>query len=563
MLVEWVILIVDEILFKVLKDDHLNIILKFSNDLINVFYPLTFVALPIVLTIFNFIYKERKAISYQTLQPHKKTLNYFVWGTIVFNLIIYLLIYINSLIHNKDFEISSNIVAVSVFLSFFLIIILMIITYIKLWNSINIFKLVEKHIKIGNKRVHNIEKVINKKILFSNLKKKRLRKYLVEYGISNQIIGQVLLAQMEYNLTTSFSETLNTYFENQRSFFELVNHKYATEILEYYGYNSKSKVYNETLDINLMILDKIAETMKRNEIDIILSQYTYLIPGKFEPSDTIYEKDKAYTDNMHHIYLQEERHFYKNLIYAYETVSLQTEFEKNSFLNELLLKSNDSYVYLKAVNIFSLYTVLIIKSVYSKDLKVLTNFVNLAITLENNERINHSIKDSEVSYSYNTSLAKLLIVAILKSIELGHNSCTGFLIKVAVNHQDSINLNETVTEFYKVMAKQVQNNTLDVEVNLKTEDVNEVLLKDMNFKVNISSRSWDYCYYKMVHLINKQQIYMFDLHLLSFRHNDILDTEAFPTEHSSRVNRSYMDNKLNNMSKEYGMVSLVVTDKLK
>src|SRR5699024_7366726 len=161
-------------------------------------------------------------------------------------------------------------------------------------------------------------------------------------------------------------------------------------------------------------------------------------------------------------------------------------------------------IYLKAENIFTLYYVLILKSIYANNPKILTNFLNLAIVLERNERVNNKIEGFSKEYTYNISLAKLLIIAILKSIELGHHSCTGFLIKVAVNHQDSILLNQTLSSYYKEIKEQVVNDTLDIDASIQSSDVNRNLLDEINFKVHLSSRSWDYCYYKMAHLLNKK-----------------------------------------------------------
>src|SRR5699024_4247156 len=93
-------------------------LLGLANDLMNKVYPLATILIPIVFSIINFIYKERKEIAYNMIQEKKGGLTTTLFIITGINLLIYLFFYIKQL-NNPDFQmIEGNIEATIVIISF-------------------------------------------------------------------------------------------------------------------------------------------------------------------------------------------------------------------------------------------------------------------------------------------------------------------------------------------------------------------------------------------------------------------------------------------------------------
>lgn len=520
-----------------------DILIIIGNDLLDVIYPLITFLVPVIFGIVGFIYRERKDISYNTIKSNLNGLNIFFIIISIANIIFYISLYVFSIINDTKIEVTNIYTSSIIFIGFILLIYLSIHFYINMLSSINIFKLCKNHFKINDKNIRNMKKQLKKE------NTKKIKKNLEKYNKSSQIIGQVLIAQMEYDLITDFSKTLKKYLTQQDKFFNLVNFEYSRTIVDMRLFKEKNEIYKDDLDINMVLLEKVINNNKRTDMEKVLSQYLKLIPGTYDPS-----LDNLYTKNMFEIYKKSENYYYKKIIYSYEAIDKQNYFEMNDIFEELLRNSNDSQIDYKTHNIFTLYYVLIIQSVYSNNLKMLTNFINLIFILVQNQENN--ILDEQKSnheFTYYDSLCKILIITMFKSIELGHHKCSGFLIKILVNHQKELGLNDNIINF-KINFKKNLNQHQKLFKN-EIKDISLYLLEELDFKMNISTRSFDYCYYKFKYLIFKQQKYLVKLKLLKTKEILRFNYEEMKVINKS-FNRIYMQNKLLDMHKEYGMLAL-------
>lgn len=542
-------------------DFVIEICIKVAEDLISKVYPLTTILIPIVFTIFSFIFKERKDISYNTTHQKISFITRSLISVIILNFIIYFMFYFKGIIRDIDIIVDNFLEAIVILITFLAMIVLLVISYFNMRRSINIFKLCDTHFKKNKKHIdkikQNLEKT-NKSNIIQNSRK--VNRYLNKFNNSSQIIGQIIVAQIEYNLATNFSKTLKKYLEQQEELFNLVNFEYAQEILLLQKFREKSSIYIDALDINYMLLERVTKNNKREEMDRLLHQFIKLIPGLFDPISDLYKQHKVYVESMKNIDQKIQNYYYKNLLFSYEVVSKRHFFEMNDIFLELLNKSNESQVSFRTGNIFSLYYVLIIQSIYNNNLKMLTNFINLAFILVGNQKENIILDSQKESpFTYDKSLCKVLIIAMLKSIELGHDKCTGFLIKVAVNHQSDLRLNNAILTFKTYLDNQKEPLFPESGISLESKDINENLLQEMDFKITLSSRSFDYCYFKMVNLIKKQQEYVTKLGLLDIKNEDIFDLDLYKVKMGSLFNKQYMDEKLLDMHREYGMIALKKT----
>lgn len=538
-----------------------DILISIANDLMNKVYPLSTFLMPIAFSIVNFIYKERKEISYNMIQEKRSRLTVFLYIITITNIVIYLCFYFKKYFSSTGVKIETLSGSFIVVFSFILLVYSLIHSYYKLLHSINIFKLCEKHFAKIDHSIIKMKKIIQNaddQSLMANLSLgRKFRNHLKKYNESSQIIGQILIAQLEFNIATNFNNTLDKFMKKQTEIFNMLNFQHVKKVTALHAFYDKSDVYKDALNINYSLLDKVSHSNNREETESLLYHYIELIPGELDVTESIFDHNKSYIKEREKINIDIQNFYYKNIIYAYETVSKKHYFEMNNIFNLLLTKSNYSQVEFKTSNIFTSYYVLIMQSVYKNDIKMLTNFVNLSFILMSNQREN-IIKDSVGNhpFTYDNSLSKVLISAMVKSIELGHYQCAGFLIKVSVSHQHELDLNKVLFSFKKYLDKQKEDYVIDNGITIDSKDINQELLEEMNFKNPLSKRSFDYCYFKLAFLIKKQQQYLVDMKIDNMNKEDVLDLNTIEFMDKTVYNESYIEQKLKNMHRHYGMMSL-------
>ncbi|MEB8671633.1 hypothetical protein P4G73_32875, partial [Bacillus cereus] len=94
----------------------------------------------------------------------------------------------------------------------------------------------------------------------------------------------------------------------------------------------------------------------------------------------------------------------------------------------------------------------------------------------------------------------LILKAILKSIELGHHSCAGFLIKFLISRFNSEDVRITLEKFSK------ENATISLDFS---ENEQKTFMETDNQRIdfNFNPETFEYCFYKMIILIYGQQKY--------------------------------------------------------
>jgi len=149
--------------------------------------------------------------------------------------------------------------------------------------------------------------------------------------------------------------------------------------------------------------------------------------------------------------------------------------------------------------------------------------------------------DIDLQKDFQGKFIYVLISAAIKSIELGHNSCAGFLIKYISNHDGHLILNS-----YK---KNDRNRGEDILLD-RCRWANQLGINSFN----INSQTFTYCLGKLEFLLYGQQKYLKEKGLkitVKERTHHYIELEHLTNE---RIDHFYV--KFTNSSKDYGLVYL-------
>ncbi|MGY0692601.1 hypothetical protein ACW2QC_07375 [Virgibacillus sp. FSP13] len=442
-----------------------------------------------------------------------------------------------------------------------------IYSYGKIIKSINIFKVKNKHLKILRKNNKKTKSILRGR---SNRKSKilyklkdfvprwRLKRFINQYNISSQIIIQILISKIKYNLPKDLSNSIDEYLEIQTEFIKGIHNRYYEEVIALRLFDLTVVLYETSLENNNLLLSKISENLRPEDTEKILSHYNEIVPGVFQINKSIFEielnGDAEILTSQVTLFEKRNIKYYKNLYNALTILSINNHPNLYHCLTRLVNQSNQSHAFITATNIFTIYFSLIYKSVMENDVKKLTTIINLAFNLVRSESdlySNKQIVDGE-SFSYkidqkSNSLAKIIILGIVKSIEMGHYGCAGYLIKVGVSQFDTIDFNSNCFEVHRVLTnRKVYDEKIITSLNI---NIKEPLLKELDFNFNISPTSFKYCFSKAAFLMHLQEYYINDLGVKKIPLSGILDI----TELIEDTNIEYLINKVQGLHKEYGL----------
>ncbi|MDO3660170.1 hypothetical protein [Bacillus sp. C28GYM-DRY-1] len=409
--------------------------------------PIFRLLIPFTLTIYLFSYKERKEVTYSYLKQKKVSKNALI--SIVFTVIVLVFLGLHYYSEIRNTWFNNLFVVFCALWAFFIF-----YTYKELFNSVNIFAVKDRHLKvikkvngkikmysyiyssiiyIAEKLYKSIENNIKinfikntckyfLSILFIISKDEIRKKYLKELeslDLAIQILTQILLSKTKYNLSKDVSKAL----------------KDVTDELVIFTSYSKDSMFNEnlvSLDI-IMDVESVYSTILKNIEMLVESSLKnsrtedlhqlLKVPKNIElppliVNETVYQLslNKGLITKINEDLLNLRRVYIKSI------KSLTSILHTNQYMGDLTLvrniinlpnEGNENTTGLPSSEaIFTLQVSIIIESIMKNNIKLLTDIVN--ITLENNH--NKKIE---------SSVLNIFVLCAIKAIEQGHYKCAG------------------------------------------------------------------------------------------------------------------------------------------
>ncbi|OWW07404.1 hypothetical protein BUE63_29060 [Bacillus sp. MB353a] len=463
--------------------------------------------LPITVTIYTFSYRERKQIASSNISDviERIRLNFFV----IFSLISYfsgLLFYtlideknekiqmIYTLFDKKGITNYINIVCVWYSLVIFSICLLLLIVR-KAIKNINVTELLPVTIKLADKEIKIFKAMMN---IWDGKKGTQVHKVLkvqkerVHAHIESTY--QMLTYMSERNMNLTFEENLKAIQEPLKTF----NNE------EFFNFKDGESTY--IAGDKLRVYREVYHTILNNHVKLIISLFN---------EKKIIRGQKALKILVIHLKPQLNNNaLYQR--YNKELFDLTSNFALDDIQNfNLLLEALNK---VEKERIEKIYQNLILRAVESEDVKFLCNIVYPATRMESKYQYDgDNMVLQQISKVLKSKIAQkdihVILRAILKSIELGHYSCSGFLIKFLITKFHKKDIKVTLTNFSEANA----NVALDFSEN-EQETSDETDAEKIYF--NFNPHTFDYCYYKMVILIYGQQKFSNENRLLLKTENE-------------------------------------------
>ncbi|MEH7236731.1 hypothetical protein, partial [Bacillus sp. JJ1562] len=436
--------------------------------------------------------------------------------------------------------------------------------YRKTINSINIFKVMDIQMSLLNRNIERIQLILllkekrgydgilNSVEFEAKFSGKKLKRILEQVNTSSQIIIQIFLSKIKYNLPKDFSARLEEYL-GLLSFLikEIHVHRYE-QVIALGAEKESIEFYDTILQKTNLLLSNTTKNLWTEDTEKIVNFYQSTIPGIFQTSLGFYEEVCSSDFQSLSKYVAESKQrliiYYKNINTVINILSANNHQDNLMILKMLMDQSNDSYEYIDGTNIFTIYFSLMTQAVLKNDVKLLTNVTNLGFQLAESEYNLYKDEDLIEASKKRYSLSKIMILNIVKAIELGHYSCAGFLIKMSTNQLENHNLNRNCYDVYSFVKNNNENmpNSLESSLGL---DINPELLRKIGPSISFSPISFDYCYSKAMFLIYCQQEYLKAIGIKVITLSEILKVEDFIKD----TNMVYLKNKVSGLNKEYGL----------
>lgn len=522
-------------------------LIEFIGKMLQQEMPIFFrIVIPISLTIYIFVYRERKETAYSTFKG-KNEFSIYVYLVLIF--ILGILTLSGKIIEEPGVWYYSLLLT-----SFMIWIVTLFYVFIKLLNSINIFKIYQKQIRLVNiyQEILQILFYVTRKtykptfgkairLIISPL----VRFYIKRISIAMEIKSQVLISNLNYNMPREFTKKLDMHLNqvaNVIMFFANDNYE-ASASLNLTP--DVEKTYDSLLEEVNLITIKSLEHYKYNEVEKVIYFYNSIAP-MIQISSAFYynflnEKEDMYRNHKNNLDNLSSK-YYLNIYSLVKILSLNKQNNNLKILRMLVRQSEDSLMYITSEEILSIFYSLTIDAVINNDVKLLTNTVNLAHEFNQNNPIR-----SETS-SLDRGLTSIRILSIVKSIELGHHGCAGFLIKNIMRKTKGISLKYEFSMVRYVV--NLHNGKIDPHsLSRFNQDSNVKILESLNFQLHYSNASLEYCFAKSAFLLYGQQKYLNKLDVLGIKYSDFINIE----DYLSTYTKKYFVNKISELHKEYGL----------
>ncbi|MHA6167850.1 hypothetical protein [Bacillus mojavensis] len=528
--------------------------------------PIFRLLIPFTLTIYLFSYKERKEVTYSYLKQKKVSKNALI--SFVFTVIVLVFLGLHYYSEIRDNWINNLFVVFCALWAFFIF-----YTYKELFNSVNIFAVKDRHLKVVKKVngkvkmysyiysfiIYIAEKLYksienNIKINFikntckdflsllfiiskNEIRKKYLRQ-LKNLDLAIQILTQILLSKTKYNLSKDVSKALADITE---------------ELIIFTSY-SKDSMFNE----NLVSLDIIKDV--ESVYSTILKNIEMLVESSLKNSRTedlhqllkvpknielpaLIVNETVYQLSLNESLIKKINEDLLNLrrVYIKSIKSLTSILHTNEYMGDLTLvrniinlpnEGNENTTGLPSSEaIFTLQVSIIIESIMKNNIKLLTDIVNIILENHHNKKIDSSV-------------LKIFVLCAIKAIEQGHYKCAGHLVKMIVKNADIEDIKPSTSDIIRHF-NGIEFHSEDEFLNLFQKDIDSKLADEFMLSLPFSKISFDYCFSKFIFLLEQQ--YNF---IKKIENNDLFDSFKFATP------KEYIKDKVNGLHKEYGLIIL-------
>ncbi|BDG46394.1 hypothetical protein [Parageobacillus sp. KH3-4] len=577
---------------------------KVQNDFILTFFfsfiikTLTLI-LPLSITFYIFTYREQKVLSHSSIKQSSPTSLLIIFIILSSFTLVYtghcsslLKIHLKTL---KDFNnigldfTEKHLGAINLlFYLFSLSLITGVITIISLWRRLNLKTTLKKNIKD-----------IKKDIFYLSFVKDNFAKNNNIFILNNILISQrkKLYSNLHYKVESVYQLLIQSIDNNMNELYEN-NYKDWEDVLSYI--HSHNRIYYLCPEERYLYF---LRTHPRDYLDLykaILKNHTYLITKLYEKNHIEYgnkaiKKLFSMGPTTFKVYkklpdkkIDQIKSSYNELLSTYFSILLELSISLyqnkivgiNPILNNInqMLKQDKM---VKAIDIITIYRSLIVRAIEENDLKFLTILINSLLMIVLNTKPTYYIEsyDNHTPSSTNELFGKNLNLtntnrrieeinnrnskqdtktdlnlkisvftffeAILKSIELGHYQCTGFILKSLVSNIEDDIINDEFLHF--VRHKGLINPYI----------VENRLYKEFQIEFNISTLSVDYCLAKMTILLYGQQKYYKNILNkdlpISFYSIKAVDIKSGI---SKSQNIEYLFKKLEKANDKYGLLYL-------
>ncbi|WP_349407950.1 hypothetical protein [Pseudalkalibacillus sp. SCS-8] len=562
----------------------------FVEGFINIINGIYKVVIPLSFTIFIFAYREQREVAYSLLKRKKK------WQTVSF-IVSSILLLIAMQFYSYHLQLSSEQVPTQTpgstkenaknvtnldtlaLLTIMLIslwwIISSVTSYRSILKNINIIDEFRTNTSLINKAFKKIDKIMVIKEKNEAYKAKEIQKQLDNIIVATEINFQILITKEKYKLTNNFSSSLRTI--NSTLFNKLVEYNKDEEIFSKIVPLSGTKYF----DLYILILKNLSnllevslETGREKEVQLINDTFCDIKPFLFQVRKEdyaewiVYKRNDDRYQNLEFMLKEFFNHYYfimyKILLNLYKKNDSRTTY----IFERLIAHEFDNRRFISENDFLTLTSALFYNSIETRNLKVLTDITNnyfkffiKSLEQENLRKPENKIPKTKFSKRISVKkitnqkihksediqrkIVKIMIFGIIKSIELGHYNCAGFLIKVIIKNFDQKLLNYEITDIFKNRKNTTPDLTLSKEIT-----------SHLSINLSFSPASYKYCLQKTVLLLALQQRFVSEsMKIININKQNYINLDKFfGNEDKSYL--EYLIEKVKGLQGLYGLLCL-------
>ncbi|MCY9349846.1 hypothetical protein MOE82_03565 [Bacillus licheniformis] len=531
-----------------------NILNNISEIIYNQIPPILRLLIPLTLTIYLFNYKERKEVTTSYLKQKKLTSKTIISLGLTGALLLMFALHFY-------WDIDSSFITIIVCISWALS---LMYTYIELFNLVNIFNVINQNIDILynlNEKIKKMNYKQNKHLtliheygmneserrhyvtllkiywgdLTEKIRKKKLKKNYLQLDITIQIVTQLLLSKSKHNLNKDTTNYLKQTLETLQHFIEEnIYNNQVENVLTLNLCEESLNIYTSILENSTLLLETSLRSNRYEDQSMLINFLKELNigPPYIRASTYVrYESKNLISLDQAKKYLLDIQKSYLKNIKSVTTILHSHGYNGDlTMLRNLNLISNQGIEETSMVpspnHIFTLQATILVDAVMKNNIKLLTDIVN--ITLEKSD--------------FPTDKLNVFNLSVIKSIEQGHYSCAGHLIKMIVKKFEGDDIIHSLKEIYKHYEKKDSFSEVDV-FNLCSE-LDNGLGQEFMLNMPFSPISFKYCFSKLVYLLEIQYNYK--------NSEDLKWYNEFEFEEPIE----YIQQKVLNLYKEYGLIVL-------
>ena len=533
----------------------------FMNSIIKTLIPLSF-------TIFIFAYREQKEVAY-SLFKRKKSLPIQAFLYITFLLVISNVFLLTD--QKSDGKLPDWIVVYLTTVSV-LWIMSAYASYKNILRNINVSKEFQFNTSKIKKGFKNIENAFDTKKEESKKNHKfagKIKKDLNEISIASEICFQILTAKDKYKLSNDFTNSFKIIDKVLIEKIIDINQKEEkfSAIVTFSG-TQYFDLYVSTLKYMNDLLRIAFKGGKDTEINRIIDRFGEIQPISFDIYEDFNQEWKVHREKKGYSNHNDLESIFKDFYDEYYCIISQvilTLYENNdnrtARVFQSLIAREEERKNKNKNDVLTLITSLFIKAIHKNNIKLLTDLTNAFLDLlskfespkqndtwvKGNKIFKVRVKPNLKQYQdIQVKISRVMFLGIVKSIELGHYQCAGFLIKNFVKNFEYKDSTYLIEELYR----KIDNKNPNLELSKKLTEL-------LSTKITFSETSYRYCFLKATLLVSIQQYYTCSIKKIRVEKNKhaFIDLDYFFRGENFEY-LSYLKSKIEGLNSLYGMLAL-------